>query len=354
MPKSTNPVKRREQRIEEALFRQRAFWDLSPVDEPLLSVTPWQEWQPYAPYVRQDGNPLPEGTEIIPGLLNRLQTLIPYRPNELFDGAFIKGWGPYDCCWTEAMLGCRIFRAGPSVWTEPFLFDWDRVNDLTFDGSNPWLHELLAVNQVLVEHTRGNYPVCQALMRGPLDMVEAAVPTDMLYAGFYEEPGMLGKLLDHCAGIFIAVAKKRLEETPPFYGGYMVRSEWGLWAPGSTVQFQADAMKNLSPEMYRDFILDIDRRIATEFEYSIFHTHSGSAHILPVLAGVPELKAVEVVFDPSPYGPPPLQLLPSFEMLQRAGKSLYIDGPLKRSQLDQILETLSPAGLALRVGIVAE
>jgi hypothetical protein len=321
---------------------------------PLLSASPWQEWQPYAPYVGKNGKPLPEGTEITPGLLDHLQTLLPYRPEELFDGDFIRGWGPYDCCWTEAMVGCRVYRTGPSVWSEPFLSDWDRLNDLGFDFSNPWLQELLAVNRVLVENTGGEFPVCQALMRGPLDMVEAAVPTEMLYAGFYENPGGLGRLLDHCAKIFISAAEQRLEQTPPFHGGHMVRYEWGLWAPGTTVQYQADAMKNLSPQMYRDFLFEVDRRIAAGFDYSIFHTHSGSAHILPVLAEVPELKAIEVVFDPAPYGPPPMQLLSDFQMIQEAGKCLYIDGPLKRTELDQILQNLLPAGLALRVGIVEE
>ena len=39
---------------------------------------------------------------------------------------------------------------------------------------------------------------------------------------------------------------------------------------------------------------------------------------------------------------------------KEAGKCLYIDGPLKRTELDQILQNLLPAGLALRVGIVEE
>jgi len=340
--------------LTEALERHRAFWLHAETDCPIARVIPWQEHQTYAPFVRRDGTPLPDGAEILPGLLDRLATLEPYRPHDLLDGDFLSGWGPYDNCWTEALLGCAVLRTGPSVGTKPFIQGWDQAGNLSGRGSGAWLDELLSINQVLVAQTKGLYPVCQPLMRGPLDMIEAAMPPGMLFSAFYEHPAPLRMLLDHCADIFITTANRWLAETPPFHGGYVVRSEWGLWAPGSTVQFQQDAMVNLSPEMYRDFMFEIDRRIASEFEYPIIHTHSGSAHILPVLADEPALLAIEVALDPAPYGPPPLDLLPQFQMVQQAGKSLFIDGPMKRSELDSFLEVLSPAGLALQVGLLPE
>ena len=131
-----------------------------------------------------------------------------------------------------------------------------------------------------------------------------------------------------------------------------MRYEWGLWAPGTTVQFQADASRNLSARTYRSFLVEIDRSIASQFEYPIIHTHSGSHHILPVLAEAPELDAIEVTLDPEPFGPPPLSLLDAFKMVQGAGKSLFISGPMKRSDLDAILEQLSPVGLAIRAGLL--
>jgi hypothetical protein len=295
-----------------------------------------------------------DGTELNPGLLDHLATSLPYRPHRLLDGDFFNGWGPYDSCWTEAILGCRVIRAGPSVWSEPFIHDWEQVDDLTWSGSSAWLDELLEINRILAAEVQGAYPISQPLLRGPLDMVEAAVPTELLYTGFYDSEAPIRKLLDHCTDIFVDTAKRWSAETPLFHGGYMIRYEWGIWAPGSTVQFQADAMRNLSPRMYRRFLFDIDRRIAREFEYPIIHTHSGSAHILPVLAEVPELRAIEVALDPAPYAPPASQLMPQFKVVQQAGKSLLINGPMTRAELDAILETLSPAGLCVRAALLAD
>jgi hypothetical protein len=319
-----------------------------------LQVKPWVGWQPYPPFIVRGGATLEEGAEITPGLLDISANLAVNRPSAVLDGDFLNGWGPYDNCWAEAILGCRVRRAGPSVWTEPFLHSWDEIDKFSWDGSSAWLAELLEVNHTLVVEAQGVYPVGQPLLRGPLDMAEAAMPTELLFAGFYEQPTKLRRFLELCANIFIAIAKRRLSETPPFYGGYVVRQEWGLWAPGTSVMFQADAMRNLSAQMYREFLFEIDRHIASQFEYPIIHTHSGSAHILPVLVDEPALQAIEVGFDPAPYGPPPLDLVPQFQMIQQAGKSLLIDGPMKLSELETILHTLSPVGLAVRAGLLPE
>ncbi len=354
--------------IEKVLLRQRAFWLRTPVERalqsteralqsterPLLRVVPWQGWQPYPPFILRDGSTPGESYEITPGLLDPLASLQATRPTRLVDGDFICGWGAYDQCWTEALLGCRVRRVGPSVWTEPFLEDWEGVDDIPAEGNTAWLDELLRVNQILVEAVGSTYPVSQPLMRGPLDMAVAAMPSERLYAGFYEEPERLRKFLERCAHIFVQAAQRRLACTPRFHGGYAARYEWGLWAPGTTVQFQADASRNLSAQMYREFLFEIDRTIAGAFEYSIMHTHSGSRHILPVLLEVPELQAIEVSLDPAPYGPPPLELLSDFEMIQRVGKSLLISGPMRQAELDVLLERLSPVGLGIWAGLLPE
>ena len=340
--------------IAEILERHRAFWLRTSTDRPLVRIAPWQDWRPFPSLVLRDGTVLKEAAEIRPGMLRRLANLEVIRPRTLVEGDFINGWGPYDCCWTEAILGCRVRRVGPSMWADQLVQTWDEVDNLSWDERNAWLGELLEVNRVLVQETKGAFPVCQPLMRGPLDMAEAAVPTEALYSGFYDHADRLRRLLELCTDIFVTVAKRRLAETPPFHGGYGVRFEYGLWAPGPVVQFQADAMLNLSPQTYREFMFEFDRRIASQFEYSLIHTHSGSAHILPVLSDEPALTAIEVTLDPAPYGPPPLELLPNFLVIQQAGKALLISGPMKRSEFDTLLERLSPVGLAIRAGLIPE
>ena len=354
LPNQLPPEKLNPGPLEEILNRHRAFWLRAPTDRPLLGVFKENDYKPPAPMVLRDGRRISESIEITPGMLDLPANLELTRPGQLLSDDIICGWGPYDLCWTEAILGCRVFRAGPSAWSQPFLDDWSKVDALRSDGASPWLEELVELLHLIETKTQGRFPVCQPLLRGPLDMIEAAVPTEILYVGFYQNPDALHRLLAHCCDVFIATAQRLLAATPLFHDGHMARSEMGLWAPGTVIDFQGDAMRNLSREIYHDFVFEIDGRIAGAFDFSIIHTHSSSAHMIPVIIQEPELDAIQVTIDPIPYGPLLPDLLPAFEMIQKAGKALYIVGPMKRLDFDRMLETLSPAGLAIRAGILPD
>ena len=45
----------------------------------------------------------------------------------------------------------------------------------------------------------------------------------------------LDAFMDYCTDLYIAVARRRLAETPTFHGGYFGFVVWGLWAPGPVV-----------------------------------------------------------------------------------------------------------------------
>ena len=337
------------------LERHRAFWLRADVDRPLLDVFEWKGWNPPAPTIFRDGSRITQTTEIQPGRMDPRRNLEITRPSRQFLGDILGGWGPYDLCWAETILGCKVFRTGPSAWSQPFVEDWTKVDGLSWSAEgNAWLNELVQIMHLIEEEARGEYPVCQPLLRGPLDMVEACVPTEILYVGFYSEPDALARLLGHCCEVFLAIARRLIEARRPFYGGTMTRADIGLWAPGTVIDFQADAMRNLSPQNYRDFCFPIDRRIESAFDFSILHTHSGSLHMIPLMAEEAELSAVQVAIDPTPYGPAPLDLIPVFRHIQSSGKALHIMGPLKQSELDRLLGELSPVGLAIRAGIIAE
>ena len=108
---ASDPVKGTAHQLAKTLERHRAFGMHLETDRPLIRVAPWQDWQPYPRFVLRNRS-VPIGTfEINPGLLDPLVTLQATRPCKELDGDMICGWGPYDRCWTEAILGCRVLRA---------------------------------------------------------------------------------------------------------------------------------------------------------------------------------------------------------------------------------------------------
>ena len=340
--------------VAEALRRQKAFWHREPVERPLMSTI--VDWTPtrFPNFVKRDGSLVADGGEMTPGMLDPEANIRRNRPTGPLDGDLINGWAPYEVFWVEGVMGSRVLRIGPCVWTEPFIEDWEQVDRLHWNPEQPWIDELEQVTRWVTRESKGEFPVTYPLTHGPLDMAEAAVKSEIFYTGFYQEPERMRRLLAQCEKAFVATVRRRNAAVQPWDGGYMTRVEMGLLAPGPLVWFSFDTLRNISAEIYRDFVVDMDRRICRQFPYSIVHTHSAFHRSLHVLLEEPELTAIEMTLDPIPYGPPRLEIMDTWKMLQEGGKSLFISGPMKRSELDKILETLSPVGLAIKPKILPE
>ena len=345
-----------EDTVQEVLARHVAFWEGAEVDRPLVSIRP-----PALPfhdrrYVLPDGSPVGERMRIDPGTLDMGQDLAEDddRTQGLLDGDFVASQAPTlfsSFSWMEAILGCEISHTLGSWWANPLKGDWTEVAHTGNWRESPWLEALLEVNERQVQAAQGRMGVAQPLFRGPFDMATAALGGEGLCLALVDRPGQLAEFLDYCADLYIDVAQRRLTETPAFRGGYFASSYFGLWAPGSTVRYQADSSYLVSPQMYRERFQRFDRRIAQAFEYPAFASHTTQARHLSAYAEIPELRVIELTLELPPFGRPPLELLPQFREVQAMGKSLLLTGDVTRAELDGLLEGLSPTGLAFRVRI---
>lgn len=323
--------------------RHRKFWHMDPVEQPLLSVGRYGELSERTPFPLADGRLVGEGDLLRPERLAAGPLAGGYS-GPLVAGEFIQGTSPYDLCWTEVIAGCPLrWRAG-YVWAEPFLAE---PVALSLAVDDPWLARLLEITRLQVDQAQGQYPVCQPLLRGPVDMAAAALGDEALCLAMVDQPERAKRLLDSCTEIFLSVARAWTAAVPTFVGGSCL---YGIWAPGTTLRTQCDNAALLSPELYREFLVGCDERICARFDYPLMHTHSGFiGMVAPVLLQVRGLRAVQVSLD-WPAGPGVAELLPVFQLLNQH-LPLIITGGLTQAELDLLLRDLSPRGLCLQVGI---
>jgi hypothetical protein len=253
--------------------------------------------------------------------------------------------------WMEAILGCpiRVSRQAHSMRAEHILSgDWYKhVGSIKLDQS--WISKLLEFTDYLVANSLGNYLVSNTLMRSPSDMVEALIGGDNLCAGIYEHPDELHKLMALCADLFADMAKAQLDRIPAFYGGYC--NYFGIWASGTSMRTQDDASALVSPAHYKEFMLPYQERIISKFEYSTIHLHSGSLHTVDAVLDS-NITAVQVSLDPQPYGPTVPELMQTFVKMQK--KPILIEGPMLKTEFDELLKALSPKGLYIWADIESE
>ncbi len=132
---------------------------------------------------------------------------------------------------------------------------------------------------------------------------------------------------------------------PKWNGGYV--STWGLFAPGSLLDYQADASSMIAPDLYKEFFIKYDSSIISEFEHSIVHVHACGLHIIDALLQIDELNAIEISLDRETGVWCPQKLRDYCKEIQSAGKSVLIYGQLSNVELEAFLAALSPVGLAI-------
>ena len=252
--------------------------------------------------------------------------------------------------WMEAIMGCPIAFSGTSFWAEPCVDSWGSWHWQRPTLDNPWTEKLLAFMRALVQHSAGRYPVAPTLMRGPSDMMAAMRGTVQLPFDLVDSPDLAARAAQLCAEVFIEVGKAQLELIPESATGYMA-GEHGLrtWAPDKIIWLQEDAMALLSPQLYRDFFLPLDRQIGGQFSCVAFHLHDSALWAIDDLVEVPEIDVLELNQD---VGSADIEATFSGWKKIREKKPLviwrmYDEGfwPL----LDRILAEFPPCGLAIQI-----
>lgn len=246
--------------------------------------------------------------------------------------------------WTEAILGCPIAASAETIWSEPYVQDWDQVSNLTLSPDNPWLQKLKEFTVVLGQHSGGRYAVGTTLMRGPSDMLAALRGHTNLALDLYDCPEKVEAAAQRVADVFIEAMKAQLDLATGFGGGYCSGYIFRLWAPRKCAWNQTDTAAFLSPRFYRQFILPQDARIARSLDYCFFHLHPPAIYAADALVEVPEVSVIEVNVDFG--GPTATDLLPAFARILEK-KPLVIWGRLREEDIDNILANLSPRGLCL-------
>jgi hypothetical protein len=110
---------------------------------------------------------------------------------------------------------------------------------------------------------------------------------------------------------------------------------------------QEDATAVYSPGLYRKFVQPADRMLARHFANSFIHLHSTSMFLLEAFLEIEEIKCFEINNDVC--GPPVKEMVPYFQMVQKAKRPLLIRGSFKRDEMRFLLDSLEPRGLFLNI-----
>lgn len=343
--------------IDDLIARHVAFWKRGPVDRPLLAVRSGPAVWPPRPWPIAGGGWADDPRVIEPDDVD-IERMLGFHSGDrnVFRGELLNAVAPvYPQAWMGALIGCPIHASAYGCVARPTGENLRQALDrFSVEGAlgSAWFAVMDRMLRRAVETAAGQYPVEQLHMRGVVDMLAALFGEAQFCVLLFDEPEGIRRLAGGFADLIVAASRRGMDLRGPWRGGYLHR--WGILAPGSMHDYQADASTILSPEIYEEVLMEYDRRVLSAFDYSLIHLHAAGLHIVEPLLRIRELDAIQINLDRETGVFDKTRILEVSRSIQSAGKSLLLCGEVTRSELDEFLAILDPVGLALDCRILRE
>ena len=218
----------------------------------------------------------------------------------------------------EGIMGCEMTFDKGTSWGTHELTDFslmDRFRDAANQiETNRWFLLMKEQAEYFIRMGEGKFPVGVPLYTGPGDMMGGVRGISEIYMDFYSAPEELRELGEICMDVYLETIRRSMDIFPSIEGGYT--DYYGYWYPGKTALVNDDLSSCLSPEMYREFMFDLDCRSIEAMETGGMHTHSLQARLIPEYLKIPGLKTLQIVND-WPAGPPLEEVVPQMTLVQK-------------------------------------
>lgn len=333
---------------DELVRRHAGFWACAETDRPLIVAlyNAYQDTELVAAEVGA-GELTPERIDPRP-LLHVYDEMAAAR-EAIGDDMIVPAEPLLGIPWLEAICGCRVMvPEGKSLWPEATPATM-AAQEIGFAPDNPWLARLLAVQRAVVEHAAGRYPVSMSHLRGPTDILSAMLGSQGFLTALYDEPERVARLAQQAAGVWRAVAAAQEAVVPAFRGGHAIR-QFGVWSPGRSVWLQDDTSSMMSLRHYNRYFL-APMAAMSAYPFGALHLHAPSLHLAETLAGVPNIRAINIYFD-SPAvtiqaALPALQRLQARSVPLILAKDVYAG--FTPEEYRELMDGLSPRGLSVHL-----
>jgi hypothetical protein len=334
--------------LEQTLQRMEAFWQRSVLDRPVTQF--------YLEKPRGEQVPLPESHHATSAerwldVEYQAQLTLAQLSNRLFLGESLPvafpNLGPEILA---AFYGCPLeFGDYGTSWVEHTLKDWDQAENIALDWENPYFKQLLALTETMLELGQGKYIVGMPDWHPGGDLLAGLRNPQDLAIDLIERPNQVKSLL------------KRLQ--PDYYRVYDFWYE-KLHKPGNPITSWLDLASEskyyipsndfaalISPKMYREFFLAGIAEECRFLDRSIYHLDGpGALRHLDAILEIPELDAVQWVPGAGREGYS--KWIQVYQKIQAAGKGILVYCEV--ADVDLVMQTLSPRGLALAISGVPD
>lgn len=191
------------------------------------------------------------------------------------------------------LFGCDIlYTENDWPWAKPLITDNPedvyRLKPKKLEESELWRH-LFETIDFFQKNTKGDIPLCATDPQGPMSTASMIWRTEDLLCACYTNPVEVHYLLNLVTDVFIEFYDRQMAAIEhPAYPG------WGfpLGETGRGISMSDDNAAFLSPELYKEFCVPYNAKIAEHFNGLYLHSCGNWMHNIPVALEIPKLRAI--------------------------------------------------------------
>jgi len=243
-----------------------------------------------------------------------------------------------------AFYGCPLHFGESTSWTDPILHDWSQADEIRFDPQSPYLASLHDLTDAFLEVGRGIFITGMTDWHPGGDWLAALRDPANLAMDLITNPEYVLRILERAERDYLRIYdvfyRKLRTAGQPITTWLPLLSEGRYYVPSNDFSYM------ISNAMFERFFLPGLARECQFLDHSIYHLDGpGALRHLDSILSIPELDAVQWVYGAGNEGY--ARWVDVYRRIQAAGKGIEVICTL--SEVDQVMETLSPRGLYLSV-----
>lgn len=221
-----------------------------------------------------------------------------------------------------AFCGARLDNSSGGVWFFPN--EKKEISEIhaKYDKNNIWVKRIKEIAKTGLEYWNGSVIIGFPDFGGILDIAASLVGTEELLFALIEEPEEVQRLAGEIQTAWHEAFNDFAELLKP-QGCY---SDWNyLLSKTPTHVLQCDFSIMISPDMFREFVLEYLREDTRRIKHSIYHLDGpGAIQHLDDLLTLPNLTAVQWVYGDGQPGP--MAWGEVYKKIHQAGKQYMLLG----------------------------
>jgi uroporphyrinogen-III decarboxylase len=160
----------------------------------------------------------------------------------------------------------------------------------------PIMKHTLAMIEYFLEQTNGRVPICWTDLQSPLDVALEIVDASRFLLAFYEQPETVKDVLRAIADVIVDFTRKQSY----LIGDALAQPGHGFASSyaGTAIGLSDDQMVTISPQMYKEFCVEINAAIGSCFGGTAIHSCGNWERWIETIKKIPNLKMVDAAFSP--------------------------------------------------------